>query len=73
MFHKIKIELSEVELNALDAMAHDLEMSSNAVIRSARRLYQMQHIGRQLGYEYVTLDPNGDILEHKVYGCPALD
>lgn len=69
----VSVELNDIEGLMLEAMADELDMEQYQILRHALILYQQQFIGRKLGYQYVTRDTDGTILEDKVYGCPALD
>jgi hypothetical protein len=63
------IQWTEREAEAIRKMAEDKDMSEEAVVRQAIRLYQLHEHYFQEGYRHAWLDEKGDIVPKETGGC----
>lgn len=58
---------------ALTELAREQDMTEDAVMRCALRLYQMHNVRRKQGFHIVWLDEEGNPFPEMTGGCSAMD
>lgn len=71
---QISIPLTALEESVLAGLARDADMSPEAVMRQALRVYQKVSIEQARGHRQAFVDANGQLVPERLpMGCPALD